>query len=107
MHHHDTDLVRVQVRIISKNSARKIVDRSSQFDPGKSPSGDHECEKRFTNGGIDLAVTPLAHFKDMIPNADRIVKTLEVESLLLDVGHTQVIRTRAQGEHKMIVRDLS
>src|SRR5215472_1733792 len=42
----------------------------------------------------------------MIANADRIEQTLEIEREFFKIGHTQVIRDRAESENKVVIRNI-
>ena len=47
MHHNDIQFLRMQIWIISKNSASKIVKRSRELNTGKSAAGDYKRQNRF------------------------------------------------------------
>src|SRR5262249_62312674 len=95
-----------QLRLIRKDSGGKVVQRTSKFRACEAASGDYESQQCPPARRVRLSIRALEHFNDMIADADGIQQALEIERILLQIRHPQVVRNSTHGEYQMVVGNL-
>lgn len=107
MNQRDADIVRVEVRIVREDAARKVVESAGEFDRRKAAARDHEGQQAFPHRFVAVAIRPFEDVDNVIANADRVEQRFEIERALLDAVQTEVVGNGAERKHHMIVRNPS
>src|SRR5215471_6033702 len=72
VHENDAQLFGAKIGIIGEDAPSKVIQCASQLDSGKATAGDYESKHGLADSWVGLAVSPLKHLDDMVPNANRI-----------------------------------
>jgi len=103
VHQDDPHLLGRDVGVVGKHAADEVVERARQLGTREAAPGHHEGDQRAPPLRIQLAVGALENVDHVVADTDGVAQRLEVERVLLDALHAQVVRHRAQCQHQVVV----